>query len=63
MTGVLFQALRDHVTSSASDARVKRNGMQHPFDDLTYAFCSSQGKMKVVNIRISGVFCFISITM
>jgi hypothetical protein len=27
ITGVLFQALRDHVTPSASDARVTRNGV------------------------------------
>jgi hypothetical protein len=31
--------------------------------DSTCAFFSSPGKMKVLNLRISGVFCFISITM
>jgi hypothetical protein len=48
---VHFQALRDHVIPSASDARVTRNGMQHPYYDSTYAFCSSPGKMKVPRVK------------
>jgi hypothetical protein len=60
---IIYDDLMDETEKRVASLFTKKSHHRNIFHDSTYAFCSSPGKMKVLNLRISGVFCFISITM